>query len=347
MHQDITAGQMLDAFKQDVPGHAAGTRWAHSHGLGVVGHFIGSDIAKTFCVAAHFRGAPVAVTVRLSNGSSDAVRHDQWPDTRGLAVKFHQDDGSEYDLLSMTLNVFGARTRAEFIAVSKSFEPKPVKPESWFRRHILDPLMLRAAPPPLPPGVTSSGGPGLAKYAGTHEFARAFVLEAGLAQVPVSWARMAYHAVHSFAAIGPEGERRFVRFSWQPVDGVFPVPPAEIPGKSDTFLTAEMRSRLAHAPARFTLKMDIADAGDDVDDPSTVWPVTRQCIRMGTLYIEELAEERGVDVDAMSFNPMRLTSGIEASGDQILRARGEVYQLGCKERNGTGCPLRAEPGGAR
>jgi catalase len=158
---------------------------------------------------------------------------------------------------------------------------------------------------------------------------------------------MAYHAVHSFVAIGPEGERRFVRFSWQPVDGVFPVPPAEIPGKSDTFLTAEMRSRLAHAPARFTLKMDIADAGDDVDDPSTVWPVTRQCIRMGTLYIEQLAEERGVDVDAMSFNPMRLTSGIEASGDQILRARGEVYQLGCKERNGTGCPLRAEPGGAR
>ena len=49
---------------------------------------------------------------------------------------------------------------------------------------------------------------------------------------------------------------------------------------------------------------------------------------MGTLYLEQLAEERGVDVDAMSFNPMRLTGGIEASGDQILLARGEVYQLG-------------------
>ena len=51
MHHDITAEQMLDAFKQDVPGHASGTRWAHSHGLGVLGHFVASDVAKDFCVA--------------------------------------------------------------------------------------------------------------------------------------------------------------------------------------------------------------------------------------------------------------------------------------------------------
>lgn len=147
MLYDITAEQMLDAFKQDVPGHAAGTRWAHSHGLGVLGHFIASDVARTFCIAEHFRGPSVPVTARFSNGSSDAVRHDQQPDTRGLAVKFHFDGSTEYDLLSMTLNAFGARTRQEFLDVSKAFVPKPVKPESWFRRQILDPLMLRQPPP--------------------------------------------------------------------------------------------------------------------------------------------------------------------------------------------------------
>lgn len=341
MLHDITAEQMLDAFKQDVPGHAAGTRWAHSHGLGVLGHFIASDVARTFCIAEHFRGPSVPVTARFSNGSSDAVRHDQQPDTRGLAVKFHYDGSTEYDLLSMTLNAFGARTRQEFLDVSKAFVPKPVKPESWFRRHILDPLMLRQPPPPLPPGVTSSGGPGLAQYAGSHEFVRTFVLEAGLSQVPTSWARIEYHAVHTFIVIGPDGERRFVRFSWQPVDGVFPVPPAEIPSKGDDFLTVEMRTRLAHAPARFTLRMDIGDPGDDVNDPSTPWPVTRRSVRMGTLYIEQLAETRGVDVERMSFNPMRLAPGIEPSGDEILKARGEIYQLGCQQRNGLGCPMLA------
>ena len=65
---------------------------------------------------------------------------------------------------------------------------------------------------------------------------------------------------------------------------------------------------------------------------------------MGTLFIERLAEERHVDVERLSFNPMRLPPGIEASGDEILRARGEIYQLGCKERGGTGCPCRRAAG---
>lgn len=197
MDREITAQQMLDGFKEDAPGHVAGTRWAHTFGLGALGHFVASDVAKDFCVAAHFQGQAVPVTVRFSNGSSDPERHDERPDTRGLAVKFHYDASSEYDLLSMTLNVFGAKTREEFLEVSKAFVPKPVKPESWFRRHILDPLMLRQPLPSLPPGVTSSGGPGLAQYAGSHKFARAFVINAGLSQVPVSWARTAYYAVHN------------------------------------------------------------------------------------------------------------------------------------------------------
>ena len=163
----------------------------------------------------------------------------------------------------------------------------------------------------------------------------------------MSWARTAYHAVHTFVAVGPDGERRSVRFSWQPVDGVFPVPPDQIRRQGHDFLTAEMRARLAHAPAQFTLKMEIGDAGDDVDDPSTTWPVTRRSVKMGTLYIEQLAEEHDVDVERMSFNPMRLPPGIEPSGDEILRARGEIYQLGCKERGGVGCPLHAGSGGTR
>jgi catalase len=345
MQEDITAAQMLDAFKEDAPEHPPGTRWAHTHGLGVLGHFVASDVARDFCIAPLFAGARVPVTARFSNGSSDRDRHDERPDTRGLAVKFQPPDGTEHDLLSMTLSVFGSKTRQDFVEVSKSFVPKPVEPESWLRRNVLDLLMLRTPAPALPAGVTSSGGPGLAQYAGTHAFARAFVIEAGLSQVPVSWARTAYHAVHTFIAVGPQGVRRPVRFSWQPVDGVFPVPAADLPSKTPEFLNAEMRRRLAQAAAQFTLKMMLGDPGDDLEDPSTSWPVTRQTINMGTLFIDSLAEEQGVDVERLSFNPMRLPPGIEASGDAILRARGEIYQLGCQERSGLGCPLHADAGG--
>ena len=106
-----------------------------------------------------------------------------------------------------------------------------------------------------------------------------------------------------------------------------------------------MTTRLARGPAQFTLKMQIGDPGDDVNDPTASWPVTRQSVRMGLLSIEALAEKRGVDVDRLSFNPMRLAPGIEPSDDVILRARGEIYQLGCQERAGIGCPLRANGGG--
>lgn len=347
MHQDITAEQMLDAFKEDAPGHVDGTRWAHTHGLGVQGQFTASDVAREFCIAEPFGGSPVPVTARFSDGSSDPVRHDERPDTRGLAVKFHLHDGTEYDLLSMTLNVFGADTRQQFLEISKAFVPRPVVQPSWWRRHIVDPLMLRMPPPPLPPGVTISGGPGLAQFAGEHGFARDFTIDAGLLGVPASWARTAYHAVHTFVIVGPDGVRRAVRFSWQPVEGVFPVPADEMPGKTTDFLTTELHERLARAPAQFTLKMALGDPGDALAQPSIPWPVTRRTINMGTLSIDRIADAREVDVERLSFNPMRLAPGVEPSDDAILRARGEIYRLGCQERQGIGCPVRAGQGGAR
>lgn len=339
MGETITAAKMLDAFKEDAPGHVAGTRWAHTHGVGALGRFEPSEIARDFCVAAVFSGPKVPVIARLSDGSSEPERRDDMPDTRGLAVKFHPEGEAPHDLLAMTLPVFGARTRAEFMEVSKAFVPKPIEPRSWLQRNVIDPLMLRLPPPPTPPGVTISGAAGLAEYAGSHQFARAFVIEGGLSQVPVSWARTAYHAVHTFMAVGPDGARRPVRFSWQPVDGVFPVPPEEIPGLAPDFLGTELARRLARQPAAFTLRMALGDPGDALADPSVSWPVERRTVNMGMLFLERMAAPDGVEVERMSFNPMRLPPGIEPSEDAILHARGEIYQLGCGERNGVGCPL--------
>jgi catalase len=62
---------------------------------------------------------------------------------------------------------------------------------------------------------------------------------------------------------------------------------------------------------------------------------------MGILYLEAMAASRGIDVDSMSYNPMRLPAGIEPSDDEILHARGEIYALACHERKGTGCPMHA------
>lgn len=343
MTAEITAEQVLDSMKADAPpGHDPKRRWVHSFGCGVTGRFVASEIAADHCTAALFTGDVIPITARFSNGSNDPTRHDERPDARGLAVKFHLPSHPDVDIISMTIPVLGADTRPEYLGLTKSIVPKPIKRGSWLRRKVLDPLALRQPLPDPPPGVTSSGAEGLLKYAGSHHFARAFAVEAGLFMVPISWARTKYHMVHTFMAVGPDGVRRPVRFQWQPVDGVFPLPPDQIGTAATDFLTIEMRQRLATAPARFTLKMIFGDQGDELDKPSVPWPDTRRVVRMGTLYIDKMADAQSIDVDQLSFNPLRLPDGLEPSGDEMLHLRGRVYELGCTERGGLGCPFEPE-----
>lgn len=340
----IAAHDLLAAFQRDVVDHRPGTRWAHTHGFGVLGHFTASDVARNFCVAEHFQGAPVPVTVRFSNSSSEAPRHDEWQDIRGMATKFHLGSGVDVDLIAVSLDVFIARTRAEFLGVATADRPRPVTREHWWQR-LLDRLRLEQPLVDPPPGQVESGAAGLLAYAGRHREAQAGVVGAGMQAVPMSWARVKYHAVHTFVIVDPAGTRRHVRFAWQPVAGVCPLddPLTAAPD----FLSTELRERLLVAPARFELKMTIGEDGDAFDDPTTSWPVTRRVVMMGSLSLDRVADDQIAQCERLSFNPMRLAAGVEASDDEILRARGEVYALAAAERGAIGCPLRAAPVEAR
>jgi catalase len=352
-HQ-IAARDLLAAFRKDVIDHEPGTRWAHTHGLGVVGHFVASDVARQYCAAEHFGGQRVPVTVRFSNSSSEAQRHDEWQDIRGMATKFHLGDGDgsdtvsdddvDVDLIAVSLDVFIARTRAEFLGVAKADRPRPVTREHWWQR-LIDRLRLEQPLVDPPPGQVASGAAGLLAYAGTHREAQAGVAGAGMQAVPMSWARVKYHAVHTFVVIDPAGVRSHVRFAWQPVAGVCPL---DDPLTAATdFLTTEMSQRLQVAPARFELKMTIGEDGDAFDDPTIAWPVTRRVVMMGSLYLDHIAEDQELQCERLSYNPMRLTTGIEASDDEILRARGEVYALAADERGAIGCPVHLAPAEVR
>lgn len=336
----IGADELLAAFRRDVSDHRPGSRWAHTHGFGVLGSFTASEVAKSFCAAEHFQGRPVPVTVRFSNSSSEAPRHDEWQDIRGMATKFHIGDGVDVDLIAVSLDVFIARTRAEFLDVAAADRPRPVTRERGWQR-LIDRLRLEQPLTDPPPGQIASGVAGLLAYAGRHRDAQSGVVGAGMQAVPMSWARVKYHAVHTFVLVDPAGTRRHVRFAWQPVAGVCPIDDP-LSAAAD-FLSTEMRGRLAEAPVRFELKMTIGEDGDAFDDPTTPWPVTRRVVMIGSLTIDRVAGDQIAQCERLSFNPMRLTAGIEASDDEILRARGEVYALGAEERGAIGCPLHAAP----
>jgi catalase len=332
---DPSASDLVQAIIDDFPDHKPGTRPIHTIGVGVEGYFEASDVARSYCRAEHFGGQRVPVSVRFSNGSGSPVQHDGWNDVRGMATRFHLENGAT-DLIAMTLNGFFVRTTKEFIAFTTAARQRPVRKASPWQK-LLDMLQLK---PPLPdpyPGQTASGDAGTLEYANAHPVAQLAVFQAGSIGAPVSYCRAAYHAVHTFIVTDPDGVRRSVRFAWKPVAGVRNTDPTLPP--VDNYLQAEIRERLKQWPARFLLMMTIGESGDALDDPTVPWPAHRVRVVMGTLTLTKVAEDQAAAAEHISFNPWRLVDGIAPSNDPILLARRDAYEESRKRRGGTACPF--------
>jgi catalase len=336
MDDSSVAKRLVDAVISDFPDHKQGTRPVHTIGIGVDGYFVASDVARSFCIAEHFQGQRVPASVRFSNGSGSPVQHDGWSDVRGMATRFHLRDNAATDLIAMTLGEFFTPTVDDFLAFSKAAQPKPIKRESPWRK-ILDMLQLKQPLPDPYPGQTESPGLGMLDYANRHRFAQLAVFQAGAIGAPVSYVRATYHAVHTFVVIAPDGIRRSVRFSWQPVAGVLNTNPVLPP--VDKYLQQELEGRLQQWPAEFMLTMTIGEEGDALDDPTQPWPAKRVRVVMGTLTLTNVAADQAAAAERISFNPCRLLPGIEASGDPILHARRDAYELSRELRGGTPCPF--------
>lgn len=325
----VTALQRKDGDRKRRP--------VHTFGTGASGHFIPSPVAATFCDAEHFR-SPTPATIRFSNGSGSAVRRDGWSDVRGMATRFHLSDNKATDLIGMTLPVFFTPDGESFLKFAIEARPKPCQratPWQKFRD------MLRLTPPAPDPyeGETISPDAGAIAFAHQHDYARAGVFQAATIGAPQSYARAAYHAVHSFVATGADGTRRWVRFSWQPVSGVLTTNPEKDP-VIDDYLQAELARRLHNGPALFSLMMQIGEVGDEVNNPTRAWPPHRVRIMMGTLYVERMLDD--VTTETLSFNPHLLTRGIAPSDDPVLWVRKSAYEVSSGRRRGTPCPFHGE-----
>jgi catalase len=345
MDDSSQAKRLVDAVISDFPDHKDGTRPVHTIGIGVEGSFAASDVARNYCTAGHFQGKEVPASVRFSNGSGSPVERDGWSDVRGMATRFHLPDGTATDLIAMTLGEFFSRTVDDFFAFTKAAQQTPIQKQSPWRK-IWQMLQLIVPPPDPYPGQTKSGAAGTLAYANRHRFAQLGVFQAGVIGAPVSYCRATYHAVHTFVVTDPEGIRRHVRFSWQPVAGVRTTDPRVDP-VVDKYLHHELRERLKAWPARFMLMMTIGEDGDAFDDPTVPWPAKRLRVVMGTLTLKKVAEDQTTAAEHISFNPCRLTPGIEASGDPILHARRDAYEESRKRRGGIACPFSGSSADAK
>ncbi len=302
------AKRLVEAIIANLPEPVPGRRPVHTIGIGVKGEFVASDVARTYCIAEHFKGQPIDVSVRFSNGLGGPDRHDGWSDVRGMATRFHLPDGTASDLIATTLGEFFVRNVEDFFEFAEVAKLEPYRRRPWWRK-LGDILQLKVPSRDPYPNETRNVDAGALRYANLHRFAQLGVFQVSLIGAPVSYARASYHAVHTFMVTGPDGVRRPVRFSWQPVAGVRNTnPKAE---RHDKYLFDELRDRLRRWPGRFMLIMTIGEEGDALDDPTKPWPGARIRVVMGTLTLTEVPEDQEAAGERISFNPCRLAPGIQ------------------------------------
>jgi len=306
---DDDLGTYLIEQVQSVSGVHPGRRVLHAKGVGATGTFRSTGAAAAITTAAHLQpDVTVPVEVRFSNGSADPDAHDGARDGRGFAVKFRLPDHSSTDIVALSLPVFFVRTVDDFVEFVKVRQPDPATGEPDLDR--------------------------ILGFLGAHPEAQ---LAAGLAvaaPIPASYGGVTFHSVHVFWMVDADGNRRPVRYRFEPIDEVAPLEEADALALAPDYLSSRLAEDLAEdlgrSPVAFDLVVVLGEPGDPTDDPTAAWPDDRPTLLAGRLELTALA-----DTDPLIFDPTRVTAGIECSDDPILAARSQAYSASYAQRTST------------
>jgi catalase len=299
--------RIVDTFNELYGAHP-GHRAVHAKGTLCSATFTADPAAASLTRAAHMQGDSVRAHVRFSNASGDPNKPDGSREGRGMAVKFYLEDGATTDIVSVTVPVFVVRNPEDFLEITRTRLPDPAtgKPDDAK----------------------------IAEFLEAHPESMATIYAAMSAQPPASYARLTYHAVHAFGLENAAGERRWARYRWEPEAGEAFLDPAEARGRDLNYLHADLEERFASGGAGFRLTAQLAEAGDDVDDPTQAWPDERERVELGRLEITGFAFDREQGDDVLVFDPTRVTDGIVLSDDRILHARPHAYAESVFRRSG-------------
>lgn len=300
--QQPIATEVVDAMNR-VFGKQTDNRAVHAKGIVLEGKFTPGPAAATLSKAPHFQKG-VAITVRFSNSPGVAMIPDADPQAtpRGIAIRFHLADGTT-DMLGHSFNGFPVRTAEElrdfFMAVAAS-------------------------------GPGAANPPPIAEFLATHPAAKNFI--ESQKPPPVSFATLAYFGVNSFKFTSAKGESKFGRYRIEPQAGLQFLSPEQI-GKADpNYLSAEIRDRVAKGPVRFNLRVQLAESGDKIDDPSVAWPETRKTVEVGVIEINKAVPDNKAAEQALLFSPASVPDGIEPA-DPMIKVRHDAYFVSYQRRH--------------
>ena len=298
--------QIADVMAQLNGGIHTGFRFAHAKGMVATGTFTASPAAASISKAAHFKPGSVPVTVRFSNSTGVPEINDDNANAspRGMAIRFML--GKSYtDIVANSHNGFFIGNGDDFLAMLKAIAASG------------DPK----AKHPLP----------IEQFLGSHPRALKVIVDSK--PKPASFGTLAYFGNNAFVFVDSTGTKRAGRYQIIPEAGIHSIDSAAAAKAGPNYLFDELGKRIAKAPIKFKLYVQLANSGDPTNDGSMVWPDDRKKVEMGELSITTLVADNQTAQRDLRFNPILITNGIELSDDPLVPLRSAVYAISVSHRH--------------
>jgi catalase len=224
-----------------------------------------------------------------------------------MAIRFHLTEHSHTDIVAHSTDGFPAHTGEEFLEFLQSLATSDLSKPS-------DP----SNPKPIE------------KFLGSHSAALAFVQSPKPA--PSSFARETYFGVTAYHFTNASGETQFGRYRIVPTDGTEHLDAKAAAAKDPRYLFDELEERVARGSIGFRILVQLANAGDIVDDATIQWPVDRALLELGTISLTQAVADNAAQQKQIIFDPIPRVDGIAPSADPLLELRAAIYLLSGRRR---------------
>lgn len=284
-------------------GKHPGARAVHTKGTMLEGSFVPASEARSIVATPIFMGGSLPVVARFSlfAGIPTLPDNADGASPAGFAVKIKAPDGNDFDIelnqhkdfITATSDEFAVFLRA--VAATKPDSPHPNLVEQF-----------------------------LAKHPHAKEFL-------GSLTYPASYAQATYWGVNTLKFTNAGGASRFVRYRAVPGAGEHYLTAEERKSRPTDYLQLELAKRIAKEPVTFDWYVQVAEAGDKIDDLSIAWPESRKMVKLGTFTLIKSPADPDTAQRKLLFLPGQSHPGVEPA-DPMLVLRNAAYPISLGER---------------
>jgi len=297
--------QIVEVQHQLFNGPRPGLRSNHTKGIVAQGEFIPAESASDVSAALHLQQESFPMFIRFSNatGFPDIADNDPRTAAKGLAMRIDLGEEGYTDMVLSSVPRFPVATPEKMLEMFSA---------------IRDSANVETSPKPIE------------TFLANHPAAKAFV------EYPkpfsTSFATLAYHGINAFKFTNAAGDSVYGRYLVTPAAGIEHLDKETAAAQDKDYLMNELPQRLVSGPVEFSLAIQVAQQGDEVNDGTVIWPEDRPVVQLGTIRITQMHEDAEAFEKATMFNPLALPEGIEPSDDPILMARPGAYAVSFQHR---------------